>query len=80
VALVPVTLLGRTGVGFGYLVAFGVGLTVAMTVFALVAALAMRQAAERSLVWGRRAAMGVGVAGVVAGIVWIVRAAGSFSA
>ena len=80
VALVPVTLIGRTGVGFGYLVAFGVGLTAAMTVFALVAALAMRQAAEHSLVWGRRAAMAVGIAGIVAGIVWVIRAAGSFAA
>ena len=80
VALVPVTLIDRTGTGFGYLVAFGVGLTVSMTVFALVAAFAMRQAEARSLIWGRRAAMAVGVAGIVAGFVWVVRAAGSFGA
>lgn len=79
VALVPVTLIDRTGTGFGYLVAFGVGLTLSMTVFALVAALAMRRAAARSLLWGRRAAIGVGVAGIVAGVVWVVRAAGSFA-
>lgn len=76
VALVPVTMLQSLPVGFGYLVMFGVGVTVAMTIFAMVAAYAMRQAAERSLAWGRRAARLVGSAGIVVGAWWVLRAAG----
>jgi cytochrome c biogenesis protein CcdA len=74
VALVPVTLVGRTATGIGYLVAFGVGVTVAMTLFALGAAMAMRQADLRKLGWGRKVSGGVGVAGVLVGAWWIVRA------
>jgi ABC-type nickel/cobalt efflux system permease component RcnA len=74
VALVPVTLLGRLSLGVGYLLCFGLGVTVGMTVFAVVAAAAMREAAERSLVWGRRAAQLVGASGVAVGAWWIVRA------
>lgn len=74
VALVPVTFMSSLPVGLGYLLAFGVGMTAAMTVFALGAALAMRHAAERSLAWGRRLARAVGAAGVVVGIWWVVRA------
>ena len=74
VALVPVTMIHSVGLGFGYLVAFGVGVTVAMTLFAGIAAGAMRQAALRSLVWGRRFAVGIGVAGMLVGAWWIARA------
>lgn len=75
VALVPVTMLDRTAAGIGYLAAFGLGVTVAMTLFAMVAAVAMRRAADRSRVWGRRAAVGVGVAAILTGAVWVARAA-----
>jgi hypothetical protein len=66
---------GRTrGVGIGYLVAFGVGVTVAMTLFALGTAVAMRQADFRKLGLGRKVSGGVGVAGVLVGAWWIMRA------
>jgi ABC-type nickel/cobalt efflux system permease component RcnA len=76
VALVPVTMLQSLPVGFGYLVMFGVGVTAAMTIFAMAAAYAMRHAAERSLAWGRRAARFVGSAGIVVGAWWVLRAVG----
>jgi len=76
VALVPVTLLASLPVGLGYLVMFGVGVTAAMTLFAVAAAYAMRHAAQRSLDWGRRAARVVGVLGVLVGAWWVLRAAG----
>jgi ABC-type nickel/cobalt efflux system permease component RcnA len=74
VALVPVTMVGRTAVGVGYLVAFGIGVTVAMTLFALGAAIAIRKTDARSLGLGRTVSSGVGLAGVLLGIWWIVRA------
>lgn len=77
VALVPVTLLRDATLGVGYLAAFGVGVTLAMTLFALVAATAMRRATAHSLVWGRRGTRLVGVAGVAVGVFWMVRAAGT---
>lgn len=77
VALVPVTMLDHAGAGVGYLAAFGAGVTLAMTLFAMAAAAAMRRAAERSVTWGRRAAAAVGSAAVVTGVVWIVRASGA---
>lgn len=76
VALVPVTLIPSHMVGIAYLVAFGVGVTAGMTVFAFIAAAAMRTAAERSIVWGRRIAATVGLAGIVVGVWWVWRAAG----
>ena len=74
VALVPVTMVGRTSIGIGYLVAFGIGVTAAMTLFALGAAVAVRQASLRSLGLGKRISTGVGLAGVAVGMWWIVRA------
>jgi ABC-type nickel/cobalt efflux system permease component RcnA len=74
VALVPITMLDRTMVGIGYLLAFGFGVTVAMTVFAAASAMAMRQAAARSLRLGRRVSSWVGGAGILTGAVWIWRA------
>lgn len=76
VALVPVTLIHRVGLGLGYLLAFGVGVTLAMVIYALLAATAMRTAAERSVLWGRRIGIVVGLAGIVVGAWWIVRASG----
>ena len=75
VALVPITMLDRTAAGLGYLAAFGLGVTVAMTLFAMVAAVAMRRAADRSRLWSRRAATGVGAAAILTGVVWMLRAA-----
>ena len=72
--MVPVTMVGRTAVGIGYLVAFGVGVTVAMTLFALGTAVAMRQADLRKLGLGRKVSGSVGIAGVLVGAWWIVRA------
>lgn len=77
VALVPVTLVDRPGIGIGYLIAFGMGVTLAMTLFAMAAAYAVRRAAEQSLVWGRRATGLVGAAGVAVGIWWVARALGA---
>lgn len=74
VALVPVTLVDRFTIGIGYLLAFGLGTTVAMTLFALVTAAAVRQAAGGSLRWGRRISTLVGFAGVAVGLWWIGRA------
>jgi len=76
VALIPVTLIDRRDVGFAYLAAFGVGVTTGMVVYATLAAYAMRQAAARSVVWGQRMALAVGVAGILVGGWWVVRAAG----
>ena len=76
VALVPVTMMDRVALGLGYLTAFGVGVTVAMTVFALAAALLMRRATAASLAWGRRVVALVGVSGVGVGLWWIAAAAG----
>jgi ABC-type nickel/cobalt efflux system permease component RcnA len=76
VALVPVTLTDRVTVGLGYLVAFGVGVTVAMTGFAVVAAVAVRTASARSLDAGRWVTRVVGAAGIVVGAFWVMRALG----
>jgi ABC-type nickel/cobalt efflux system permease component RcnA len=76
VALVPVTMVDRVGLGLGYLTCFGAGVTLAMTLFALAAAAAMRRASSWSLVWGRRSVGLVGIGGIGTGIWWMVRAAG----
>jgi ABC-type nickel/cobalt efflux system permease component RcnA len=76
VTLVPVTLVDRVGFGLGYLTAFGAGVTVAMTLFAVAAAALMRRANTRSLVWGRRMVSLVGLCGLGVGLWWLVRAAG----
>ena len=67
-------MVGRAVMGIGYLVAFGVGVTVAMTLFALGTAVAMRQADFRKLGLGRKVSGGVGVAGVLVGAWGIMRA------
>jgi ABC-type nickel/cobalt efflux system permease component RcnA len=76
VALVPVTMMDRVGLGLGYLACFGVGVTLAMMVFALVAAGVMRRTAAGSLVWGRRVVRLVGISGVAIGAWWLLAAAG----
>ena len=77
VALVPVTLIESKVEGLAYLVAFGLGTTVAMTLFAVLAAGAMRHAAERSVRLGRRLSTLVGLAGMGVGIFWIWTAVSS---
>jgi ABC-type nickel/cobalt efflux system permease component RcnA len=74
VALVPVTMMGRPLAGVLYLVAFGVGTVVAMTAFALAAAVAMRQAGHGSLGWARRVGSFAGVGAIAVGVYWIGRA------
>ena len=76
VALVPVTLMDRTSVGLGYLVAFGAGTILAMTGYAMLAAIAMRQATEASLRLGQKLGAFVGLGSVVVGAWWMVRAVG----
>lgn len=76
VALLPVTLIHRVDLGLLYLAAFGVGVTAGMTIYAVVAAYAMRQAAARSVPLGRRIMQGVGVSGMVVGVWWVWRAVG----
>jgi ABC-type nickel/cobalt efflux system permease component RcnA len=78
VALVPVTMMDRAALGVGYLAAFGVGVTAAMTLFALGAAVAVRQATGRSLAWGRRVAAAIGVTGIGVGLWWVGRAVLAF--
>jgi cytochrome c biogenesis protein CcdA len=73
---VPVTMMDRVGLGVGYLTCFGVGVTLAMVLFALVAARVMRRATTGSLVWGRRAVRLVGVSGLAVGVWWLRAAAG----
>lgn len=76
VALVPVTMVDRTAIGIGYLLTFGAGTILAMALFAMVAAMAMRTAAARSLALGRRMGGAAGVAGIAVGAWWILRALG----
>ena len=76
VALVPVTMMDRIGLGLGYLTAFGAGVTLAMTLFALAAAAVMRRATDGSLAWGRRVVTCVGLSGIGVGLWWLAAAAG----
>lgn len=76
VALVPVTLMDQRLVGLGYLLAFGVGTILAMTAYAMVAAVALRKASSASLRWGRVLGRFVGVGSVAVGLWWIWKAVG----
>jgi sulfite exporter TauE/SafE len=76
VALVPVTLMDRTAVGLGYLLAFGAGTMLAMTGYAVLAAVAMREATEASVRLGQKLGAFVGVGSVIVGAWWVVRAVG----
>lgn len=71
VALLPVTFMASVGAGLAYLAAFGVGVTAGMMIYAMVAAYAIRRAAERSMRWGRRVTVAVGVAGIGVGVWWV---------
>jgi cytochrome c biogenesis protein CcdA len=79
VALIPVTLIHRLGLGFGYLIAFGLGVTLGMVLYAAIAALAMRYATEQSVRWGRWIASGIGLTGIAVGTWWVVEALGRMS-
>lgn len=61
----------------GYLLAFGAGVTIAMTLFASVTAMAIRRASDRSIAVGRRVSVLIGGAGVLTGIWWLWSALGS---
>ena len=74
IALLPVTLMDAPWLGVGYLALFGIGVTIAMTAFAAVAAVAMRRAARESVAWARRVATGVGLGAIATGLVWILNA------
>ena len=75
VVLVPVTLIDDTALGLGYLMAFGVGVTLAMICYAVVAASAIQGASRRSIALGRPVGMGIGVAAAAVGLLWVARAA-----
>jgi len=74
VALVPVTMTTGLVPGLVYLGTFGLGVTLGMSLFALVAAMAMRRAAERSIAIGRRIGMGAGGLSMLVGGVWLISA------
>lgn len=73
VALIPVTLFSQTWTAIGYLAAFGVGTVLAMGLYATFAALAARRAGT-SLKMARRVAQLTGIASVLVGVWWVVRA------
>ena len=75
VVLVPVTLIDDTALGLGYLMAFGVGVTLAKICYAMVAASAIQGASRRSIALGRPVGMGIGVASAAVGLLWVARAA-----
>ncbi len=75
VALLPVTLIDRTSLGFAYLIVFGIGVTGSMTLFAAVVAKAIGRVSDPSVETGRRVSRMVGVAGIVVGLWWLWKAA-----
>jgi hypothetical protein len=79
VALIPVTLLSGAWRAVGYLVTFGLGTVLAMSLYAALAALAAARAAT-SLRTARRVASLTGIASTMVGIWWIVRAASTLLA
>ncbi len=74
IALIPVTLIESPWVGIGFLLAFSVGVVVAMTLYAFAAAVAIRRAGAHSLSLGRRVSQAIGGTGILIGVWWIVRA------
>jgi ABC-type nickel/cobalt efflux system permease component RcnA len=73
-ALVPLPLLPEAAIGLGYLLAFSAGVIAGMILFAMVMASALRHAAERSIVWGRKISQLIAIASILIGLVWLVRA------
>ena len=71
-ALIPVTLLGDLRVAVGYLAAFGIGTTLAMGIYASLAALAAGMAS--TVRTARVVALITAVASGAVGIWWVVRA------
>ena len=74
VALLPVTMMHRAAMGISYLVMFGVGVTLGMMAFAIVAASAVRRATRQSLSMGRRIVWAVGVCAILVGCWWEITA------
>lgn len=74
VALIPVTLAPSRWWSFGALLAFSAGVVLAMTLYAFVAAVAIRHTAVRSLAASRYLSQGMGGLGIGVGAWWIVRA------
>ena len=75
VALLPVTLIQEPLVGLAYLACFGVGVTLGMASFALVAAAAMRTAASGAPAAVERIARWAGAGSIAVGLWWISRVA-----
>lgn len=70
-ALVPVTLVSTWQAGAGYLIAFCVGVTAGMVLFALGLAEALRRTSARSLEWGRRAGQVIALVSMTTGAFWL---------
>jgi hypothetical protein len=71
VALIPVTLLPSTGAALGYLVAFGVGTTMAMGAYAALAGMAASKATSASIGVARKLGLLTAAVSVLVGIWWI---------
>lgn len=73
VTLLPVTLLQEPLLGLAYLACFGVGVTMGMGIFALVAAAAMRTAASGAPAAVERIARLAGIGSIAVGLWWLGR-------
>ena len=73
VTLLPVTLLQEPLIGLAYLACFGVGVTMGMGIFALVAAAAMRTAASGAPTAVERIARLAGIGSIAVGLWWLGR-------
>ena len=73
VTLLPVTLLQEPLIGLAYLACFGVGVTMGMGIFALVAAAAMRTAASGAPAAVERIARLAGIGSITVGLWWLGR-------
>lgn len=73
VTLLPVTLLQEPLIGLAYLACFGVGVTMGMGIFALVAAAAMRTAAAGAPAAVERIARLAGIGSIAVGLWWLGR-------
>jgi len=73
VTLLPVTLLQEPLIGLAYLACFGVGVTMGMGIFALVAAAAMRTAASGAPAAVERIARLAGIGSIAVGLWWLGR-------
>jgi hypothetical protein len=79
VALIPVTLMPSFAAAVGYLLAFGIGTTASMGVYAALAALAMSRAGT-SVKLARIVAYATAAASLVVGVWWLVRSAAATGA